>query len=68
LAEDEDVPDWVWAAFALVMIVEGALPFAAPGLWREAFRKLIELSDGQLRFLGLIALITGLVMLLFVNA
>lgn len=62
------MPDWVWAAFALVMIVEGALPFAAPRLWRDAFRKLIELSDGQLRFLGLIALIAGLVMLLFVNA
>ncbi len=62
------MPDWLWAAFALVMIIEGALPFAAPKLWRETFRKLIELSDGQLRFLGLIALVAGVVTLLFVNA
>jgi hypothetical protein len=53
------VPDWLWAAFALVLIVEGILPFVAPGLWRETFRKLIELSDGQIRFVGLTALLIG---------
>jgi len=50
------------------MIVEGALPFAAPKVWRETFRKLIELSDGQLRFLGLVALLAGVVTLLLVHA
>jgi len=53
------VPDWLWAAFALVLIVEGILPFVAPGLWRETFRRLIELSDGQIRFVGLTALLVG---------
>jgi uncharacterized protein YjeT (DUF2065 family) len=53
------VPDWLWAAFALVLIVEGILPFVAPGLWRETFRRLIELSDGQIRFVGLTALLIG---------
>jgi len=53
------VPDWLWAAFALVLIVEGILPFVAPGMWRETFRKLIELSDGQIRFVGLTALLIG---------
>jgi uncharacterized protein YjeT (DUF2065 family) len=53
------VPDWLWAALALVLIVEGILPFAAPALWRETFRKLIEMSDGQIRFIGLIALLLG---------
>jgi uncharacterized protein YjeT (DUF2065 family) len=53
------VPDWLWAAFALVLIVEGILPFAAPRLWRETFRRLIELSDGQIRFVGLTALLLG---------
>jgi uncharacterized protein YjeT (DUF2065 family) len=42
-----------------VLIVEGILPFAAPALWRETFRKLIEMSDGQIRFVGLIALLLG---------
>ena len=53
------MPDWLWAAFALVLIVEGILPFVAPGLWRETFRRLIELSDGQIRFVGLTALLVG---------
>ena len=53
------MPDWLWAAFALVLIVEGLLPFAAPQLWRETFRRLIELSDGQIRFVGLTALLLG---------
>jgi uncharacterized protein YjeT (DUF2065 family) len=53
------VPDWLWAAFALVLIVEGILPFAAPRLWRDTFRRLIDLTDGQIRFVGLTALLLG---------
>ena len=49
------------AAFALLLVVEGLLPLAAPRLWREAFRRLVELSDGQLRFIGLASIAAGLV-------
>ena len=38
-------------AIALMLIIEGLLPFLMPVLWRETFRKLIALSDGQIRFL-----------------
>ena len=48
--------DWLWPAFALLLIVEGILPFAAPRVWRETFRKLIDMSDGQLRFVGLVSM------------
>ena len=51
--------DSLWPAFALLLIVEGILPFAAPGLWRDTFRKLIEMSDGQLRFIGLLSMVLG---------
>ncbi len=54
------MPDSLWTAFALVLVVEGLLPFVAPGIWRESFRKLVELSDGQLRFIGLISIAIGL--------
>ena len=56
----------LWAALALLLILEGLLPFCAPGLWRETFRKVTELSDGQLRFIGLISItlgVTGLLVL-----
>ena len=49
------------AAFALVLVVEGLLPLVAPRIWRESFRKLIELTDGQLRFVGLVSIALGLI-------
>jgi len=55
------VSDSLLAAFALVLVVEGILPLVAPRLWRDSFRKLTELSDGQLRFIGLAAILLGLV-------
>lgn len=48
------------AALGLMLVLEGALPFLAPTIWRETFRKLLELSDGQLRFMGLISMLLGL--------
>lgn len=51
------------AGFALMLVIEGILPFTAPKLWRETFRKLIEMSDGQIRFSGLISMVAGLVIL-----
>ena len=53
------MPDWIWTAFALVLIIEGALPFVAPRLWRDTFARLVELSDGQIRFIGLTAIVLG---------
>ncbi len=47
-------------ALGLMLVLEGVLPFAAPALWRDAFRRLTSLSDGQLRFVGLISMVVGL--------
>ena len=58
----------VWlAALALMLVVEGILPFTAPRIWRETFRSLIALSDGQLRFAGLMSMVIGLAVLYFVT-
>jgi len=54
------VPDSLWTALALLLILEGVLPFAAPKVWREGFRHLTELTDGQLRFIGMISIGIGL--------
>ncbi|MFO1323359.1 MAG: DUF2065 domain-containing protein [Burkholderiales bacterium] len=58
--------DSLWTAFALLLVIEGILPFLAPGIWRDTFRKAIELSDGQLRFIGLMSIAAGLVCLLVI--
>jgi uncharacterized protein YjeT (DUF2065 family) len=62
------VPENFLAACALVLVLEGLLPLLAPQTWREAFRKLTELTDGQLRFIGLISLVIGTILLGIVYA
>ena len=52
-------------ALALMLILEGVLPFIAPNLWRETFRKITQMTDGQIRFVGLSSMIVGLLLLLW---
>ncbi len=51
-------------AFALMLIIEGVLPFLAPSVWREAFRRIMQMTDGQIRFFGLTSMLAGLLLLL----
>ncbi|HEX2830091.1 MAG TPA: DUF2065 domain-containing protein [Burkholderiales bacterium] len=54
-------------ALALMLVIEGVLPFLVPGMWRETFRKLTEMSDGQIRFIGLTSMLAGLLLLYVVR-
>ncbi len=51
-------------AFALMLVLEGLLPFIAPNAWRDTFRRLIEFSDGQIRFVGLSSMLVGLILIM----
>lgn len=53
----------VWTAVALVLIVEGLLPFISPRTWRQTFLQLLQLNDGQIRFIGLGCIILGILLL-----
>jgi len=55
-------------ALALMLILEGVLPFLAPNLWRDTFRKITQMSDGQIRFVGLSSMLVGLLVLLWARA
>ena len=55
-------------ALALMLVFEGVLPFVAPAKWRDVFRRIIQLSDGQIRFFGLSSMIVGLLLLLWVRS
>ena len=46
-----------------MLVFEGLLPFVAPRAWRETFRRMIQLKDGQLRFVGLLSVLGGLLLL-----
>lgn len=47
-----------------MLVFEGLLPLLIPKVWRETFVKMVTLKDGQLRFVGLISLVSGLLLIL----
>ena len=51
-------------AFALMLVIEGILPFIAPAAWRDTFRRLVQFSDGQIRFVGLTSMLIGLILMM----
>ena len=55
-------------ACALVLVLEGLMPLLAPRTWRDVFRRVTELSDGQLRFVGLISILIGSTILIVLYA
>ncbi len=54
-------------AFGLMLVLEGVLPLVAPRAWRETFRRMTELNDGQLRFAGMLSMLAGLLLILVVK-
>jgi uncharacterized protein YjeT (DUF2065 family) len=52
-------------AFALMLVLEGILPFVVPHVWRDMFRRIVAMSDGQIRFFGLSSMLLGLILLYF---
>ena len=55
-------------AVGLMFVIEGVLPLVAPKSWREMFRRILEFSDGQIRFFGLASLLAGLALIAFARA
>lgn len=50
----------LWTALALVLVIEGLMPLISPARWREVFSRILALSDGQIRFIGLASIVSGL--------
>ena len=46
-------------ALALMLLIEGLLPFISPRAWRQMFERAMRLSDGQIRFIGLASILAG---------
>ena len=55
--------DLLLGALALMLVIEGLLPFLSPGNWRRMFERATQMSDGQIRFLGLTSMVAGLALL-----
>jgi uncharacterized protein YjeT (DUF2065 family) len=53
----------LWIALALVLIIEGLFPFASPQAWKRAFMNILNMDDGQVRFIGLSCIVVGMLLL-----
>lgn len=47
-------------ALALVLVIEGLMPLISPARWRDVFSRVLALSDGQIRFIGLVSILLGM--------
>ena len=51
------------AAIALLLILEGLMPFLNPDVLRRALQKIIAFNDSTLRFAGLTSMMIGCLLL-----
>jgi uncharacterized protein YjeT (DUF2065 family) len=54
-------------ACALVLVIEGLMPFISPARWRQVFQQVLQLSDGQIRFIGLCSIVVGLLAMMLLS-
>jgi uncharacterized protein YjeT (DUF2065 family) len=65
VAPSSSLWDLLVGAFALMLVIEGLLPFVSPPKWRSVFERAMRMTDGQIRFIGLSSMLAGLAMLYF---
>lgn len=57
--------DLLLGALGLMLVFEGLLPLLNPGGWRQVFARVLQMSDGQIRFIGLLSTAIGVGLLWF---
>ena len=55
------------SALALMLVLEGLLPFLSPAGFRQAMMAMAEMGDSQIRFSGLSSMLIGVVVLYFIK-
>lgn len=57
----------LWVATALLLVLEGILPFLSPEAMRRVLNMAAQLDDRTLRFSGLTSMVLGILLLYFIN-
>ncbi len=58
----------ILTALALVLVIEGLLPFASPGRYRQMVAQIVGMSDNSIRAVGLVVIVIGLALLFIVRS
>ncbi len=53
------------SALGLMLLFEGLMPLLSPQQWRAFVAQVSAMRDGQIRFMGLVAVMLGAALLLF---
>jgi uncharacterized protein YjeT (DUF2065 family) len=62
-----DLASSLLVAISLMLILEGIMPFLYPQRWRRLVAQLAQISDANMRWLGLFSMLLGLVILWLVR-
>ncbi len=57
----------LWVASALMLVIEGIMPFLNPISFRRALLQMVAMTDRQLRIIGLFSMVLGVTLLYWVN-
>lgn len=57
----------IFAALALVLVIEGLMPFLNPQGWRQTMSSIAQMDDKTLRIIGLASMLVGVVLLYLVR-
>lgn len=57
----------LFSALALVLVIEGIMPFVAPDKWKAMLAQVLQLDDRTLRIFGGVLMVTGIVVLYSIN-
>ena len=53
--------NWLFSSLGLMLVIEGLMPLFFPQGWCDTFKKLIRMKNGQIRFMGLVSFLLGLI-------
>ncbi|RLA19676.1 MAG: DUF2065 domain-containing protein [Gammaproteobacteria bacterium] len=59
--------DDLLAAFALVLVLEGMMPFLSPEQWKEAMARILQMDDSTVRKIGFFSMLGGALLLYLVR-
>jgi len=53
----------VWVALCLVVVLEGLILLVLPGVWKQCVAQMLTMSEQQLRILGAVFAVLGVLVL-----
>jgi hypothetical protein len=54
-------------AIALLLVIEGIIPFLSPNGWRKTLQAISEMPDEKVRLIGLVSMIFGVILLYLIH-